>query len=292
MNAPTPRSRERAESFEVTELRALGKRHPELAPAVDLQIELLEIQRRVLPRICLPTTLPVAALAGVSPTRALLKWELIPIEWTAFRGVLRETTDALLRSGNIEAADALFLTGLARDGDRLRSFVEAWFRDRLDDAPTYVVELADPADLERLKDVALDNVLSLAFRPFFARCAEALAPRLSLQAWQRGSCPLCHGEPELSIQSRTQHRLLVCGRCSMRWPFSDEHCAFCDNADPDRLPKFTGPDRVYWLLGCDVCRRYLKAIDERRAGRPALPVVDAIATLPLDALAIQRGYLG
>lgn len=292
MNGQT-RSRHRTDPLDIAELRALGKRHPELAPAVDLQIELLEIQRRVLPRICLPTVLPLIAAGVEAPlTRALLTWELVPIEWTAFRSVLRETTDALLRSGNLEGADAAFLTDLARDGNRLRAFVEAWFRDRLNDPPHAAGPVPEFGDLQRVTDHSLDSVLSLAFRPFFARCAEALAPRLSLDGWQRGSCPLCHGEPELSIQCRTQRRLLVCGRCSLRWPFPEHHCPFCDNTDTDRLPSFAGPDRIYWLLGCDACRRYLKAIDERHAARPALPTVDAIATLPLDALAIQQGYVG
>jgi hypothetical protein len=41
-----------------------------------------------------------------------------------------------------------------------------------------------------------------------------------------------------------------------------------------------------------VCRRYLKAYDGRNASRPVMLSVDSIATLPLDAAAIQRGYVG
>jgi len=44
------------------------------------------------------------------------------------------------------------------------------------------------------------------------------------------------------------------------------------------------------VYACDECRRYLKAYDGRRASRPVMPMVDAVATLPLDAAAIQRGY--
>jgi len=39
-----------------------------------------------------------------------------------------------------------------------------------------------------------------------------------------------------------------------------------------------------------VCLRYIKAYDARRAGRPLMVAVDSVATLPLDAAAIQRGY--
>jgi hypothetical protein len=36
--------------------------------------------------------------------------------------------------------------------------------------------------------------------------------------------------------------------------------------------------------------RYIKAFDGRNAPRQVMPVVDAIATLTLDAAAVQRGY--
>jgi hypothetical protein len=34
----------------------------------------------------------------------------------------------------------------------------------------------------------------------------------------------------------------------------------------------------------------LKAFDARRASRSVMPAVDAVATLPLDAAAMQKGY--
>jgi formate dehydrogenase maturation protein FdhE len=41
---------------------------------------------------------------------------------------------------------------------------------------------------------------------------------------------------------------------------------------------------------CNTCRRYLKGFDERHATRPLILTVDTIATLPLDAAAIQMGF--
>ena len=46
------------------------------------------------------------------------------------------------------------------------------------------------------------------------------------------------------------------------------------------------------MYGCNECRKYVKAYDARGTGRPVMPAVDTIATLPLDAAAIQRGYDG
>ena len=55
---------------------------------------------------------------------------------------------------------------------------------------------------------------------------------------------------------------------------------------------FATRDGRYRVYACDVCRRYLKAYDGRNASRPVMVAVDSIATLPLDAAAMQRGYVG
>ena len=65
---------------------------------------------------------------------------------------------------------------------------------------------------------------------------------------------------------------------------------FCLNTDRSRITSFATRDGLYRLYGCDVCQRYLKAFDGRNAPRQVMPAVDAIATLPLDAAAVQRGY--
>ena len=77
-----------------------------------------------------------------------------------------------------------------------------------------------------------------------------------------------------------------------RWKFEPLTCPYCQNSDRSRITSFATPDGQYRVYACDVCRRYLKAYDARRASRPVMQVVDSIATLPLDAAAIQRGYLG
>ena len=85
-------------------------------------------------------------------------------------------------------------------------------------------------------------------------------------------------------------RLLICGRCAARWRFEPLTCPFCLNADRSRITSFASRDGQYRLYACDVCERYVKAYDARRASRPVMPVVDGVATLPLDAAAIQKGY--
>ena len=61
---------------------------------------------------------------------------------------------------------------------------------------------------------------------------------------------------------------------------------------PEAITSFASRDGRYRVYGCNECRKYLKAYDARGTGRPVMPAVDTIATLPLDAAAIQRGYDG
>jgi len=85
-------------------------------------------------------------------------------------------------------------------------------------------------------------------------------------------------------------RQLICGRCSAVWPFAAFTCPFCANHERSRVTSFATRDGRYRVYGCDACHRYLKAYDARNAARPVLVAVDTIATLPLDAAAMQRGY--
>jgi FdhE protein len=138
----------------------------------------------------------------------------------------------------------------------------------------------------------LDHVLVLALRPFLARSAEALSQTVDLTGWTRGYCPFCGWEPDFAVITPNADRRLICGRCAAQWAFAPLTCPFCLNHDHSRVTSFATRDGTYRVYACDVCKRYLKAYDARHAARPVMVAVDAIATLPLDAAAMQRGYVG
>jgi formate dehydrogenase maturation protein FdhE len=140
--------------------------------------------------------------------------------------------------------------------------------------------------------VALDQVLTEAMRPFLSRCADVLQQRDELTLWTHAHCALCGGEPDFAVITPAADRHLICSRCTLQWKYEPLTCPYCRNSDRARITSFATPDGRYRVYACDVCRRYLKAYDARRAKRPVMPVVDGVATLPLDAAAIQRGYGG
>lgn len=262
------------------ELKRLKQDQPELASAADLQIALLELQRRVQNRVALPRLDfdPDELRRLQEEGRPLLRLQEFPLDWTDVRLLFREVSSVLHRFGELENADLRVLQRLGREDD-LTPHVFRWF-DAAASPGTPAVEPGMPPMLE--------EVLRLALRPFLARAADAILPRIDLSAWRRGRCPLCAGEPEFAEITPAAIRLLICSRCTGRWAYDPLACPFCANADRSRIKSFAGGQ--YRIYACDECGRYVKAFDGRRSPRPVMVPVDLVATLPLDAAVIQRGY--
>ena len=110
----------RSESREIAELRRLKQEQPDLGSAVDLQIELLQLQRRVQSRVSLPAiSLDKDYLNGLLASAPVLKFEHIPIEWGDLRFLLRATAAAMRSHEALDEADFRRVETLCRDAERL-----------------------------------------------------------------------------------------------------------------------------------------------------------------------------
>ena len=275
---PTPP--QRSESREIAELRRLKQEQPDLASAADLQIELLQLQRRVQSRVSLPAIrLDTDVINSLLASAPILQFEQLPLDWGDFRFLLRATASAMRTHEAIDEADFRRVEILCRDVERLPLAVRSWYEAAKPEAPQIHPDAA-----------GLESVLLQAMRPFLTRSADAIMAKSDLAGWTRGTCPLCAGEPDFAVITPAADRILICGRCSARWRFHQLTCPFCQNSDRGRITSFASRDGPYRLYACDECERYLKAYDARRASRPVMPAVDGVATLPLDAAAIQKGY--
>jgi hypothetical protein len=279
----------RAESREALELQSIRAKHPELASAVDMHLELLELQRRIQGRVPLPMLdLSADTLRRHQlEARPLLRFEDIPLDLTDLRLMVRQTADVLRRFGALEQPDYEKAQTLGRDMQLLAA-VGRWYRGAVERQLAVAGVSAAGHDLG--DDTALGQVIALAMRPFLSRCAEVLQQRAELANWAHTHCALCGGEPDFAVITPSAERHLICGRCSLRWKFESLTCPYCRNTDRARITSFATTDGQYRVYACDVCQRYLKAYDGRRASRPVMPMVDSVATLPLDAAAMQRGY--
>jgi len=270
-----PPDRARHDPREVAELRALAERQPELSAAASLQIELVEALRRIQTRIAtasvIMTTEEIAA--RLSSGQPLVSFERLPIDWNEARLLFRKIADVLRRHDAIDADGVARLHEVGRS-PALPDLARNWFEHGA----------SDPSiDM-------LDEVLAWSLRPFLVRSADILQQRGAFGAWKRGVCPVCGGEPDFACIISSGERLLICSRCLTRWPTEQYACPFCGEADKQRITSFATPDGTYRVTACQSCRRYLKTLDGRRAGRAVMPALDSIATLPLDAVVMQRGF--
>lgn len=258
-----------------------------------MQIELLELHRRIQGRVTLPTfELNEDVIRRNNATgERLLRFQDIRIEPSDLRLLLRQIADVMRRHGAIDDADYQRIQTLGRDMNL--DVVERWYGRSAHRPAVAAIGMPRPEDhpgAEEPRDEALDQVMALAMRPWMTRCAEVVMQRPELAFWTHAHCPLCGAEPDFAVITPAAERHLICGRCAMRWKFEPLTCPYCHNSDRSRITSFATPDGQYRVYACDVCHRYLKAFDGRHATRPVMPMVDTIATLPLDAAAMQRGY--
>ena len=110
-------------------------------------------------------------------------------------------------------------------------------------------------------------------------------------------CPTCGGLPQVAIfpdtgeALLTARRTLVCSRCAGEWSLGRMTCAACGENAGAKLPILADEARFPHMRidACEICRRYLITIDERKDPH-AVPIVDELAAVPLDLVAAERGY--
>lgn len=269
----------RQDTREVAELRALAERQPELSAAASLQIELVGALRKIQGRTATASVVVSdEEIAGrLSSGRPLIDFDRLPIDWSEARLLFRQITDVLRRHDALDAAAATALHDIGRS-PTLPDLARQWFEHGSSDPS---IEM-------------LDEVIAWSMRPFLIRTADVLQQRsaqgVPFGAWKRGVCPVCGGEPDFACITNSGDRLLVCGRCQTRWPTEPFACPFCGEANKQLITSFATPDGTYRVTACQSCKRYLKTLDGRRAGRTVMPALDSIATLPLDAVVMQRGF--
>lgn len=306
MSATNPPRPERPDSREVAALKLIKASQPDLATAVDFQLELVLLQRRIQGRIATPWFDHDAEWLATQQRegRPILRFRDIPLEWGDVRLMCRHTTDLLRRYEVIDRDDHDRMQDVLRNAHALEPLVLEWFESKIaakgsprpeprseqtaGENPSAIGTTEAPA----VSADALEHVFGLSMRPFLVRCADVATQRFDFSGWMRAYCPLCGGDPEMAVIMQSAERRLICGRCTAQWRFHAMACPFCQNDQAHLITSFASRDGQYRLYACDVCRRYVKAFDGRKSDRPVMLSVDSIATLPLDAAAQKKGYVG
>jgi FdhE protein len=128
-------------------------------------------------------------------------------------------------------------------------------------------------------------------RPCIESGMEQLCSQLDPENWLKGYCPMCGSLPSLSLlKGEEGKRYLLCSCCGYQWRIDRLICPFCNNKEQQFLQYFCGKgEEAYRIDLCDKCHQYIKTIDYRTL-EESDPVLEDLATLHLDILAIQKGY--
>jgi formate dehydrogenase accessory protein FdhE len=108
------------------------------------------------------------------------------------------------------------------------------------------------------------------------------------------TCPLCGGKPIVGVlrsEGDGAKKSLICMLCAHEWTFRRIYCPACGEEREPQMAFYSAPEIAHVRVDvCDTCHTYLKSIDLTKTGL-AVPVVDELATIPLDLWAREHGYM-
>jgi FdhE protein len=129
------------------------------------------------------------------------------------------------------------------------------------------------------------------FQPLAERLSAAPAARLA--GFAGPVCPVCSAKPQVAVlhpEGDGGKRFLVCSFCLAEWEFRRVLCPICGEVDHEKLPRYSAEGiSAARVEACETCRYYLKSVDMTVDGH-AVPIVDEVATAPLDVWAMEQGY--
>jgi FdhE protein len=148
------------------------------------------------------------------------------------------------------------------------------------------------AGAEGVEPAALRVAAQMAALPLLQACGRRLATELPASWWE-GYCPVCGAWPVVAEYIGLERkRQLRCGRCGTGWAIPVLRCVFCDETWHENLGYFTpeGGEQTHKIEVCDTCKGYVKGFTTVRPLAPWAILLDDLTTVPLDVVALERGY--
>jgi formate dehydrogenase accessory protein FdhE len=182
--------------------------------------------------------------------------------------------------------------GLAQKGPAVwqHAIEDFWHRD-----PELASDMDEGEELQAddsLDTTASDRLLAWIFlQPY----AEYLATHRenTIVDGAPSTCPLCGGRPVVGVlrsEGDGAKKSLICMLCAHEWNFRRIYCPACGEEREPQMAFYSAPEIAHVRVDvCDTCHTYLKTIDLTKTGL-AVPVVDELATIPLDLWAREHGY--
>lgn len=138
----------------------------------------------------------------------------------------------------------------------------------------------------------LETIARLAAITLLQPCARLLRDQVP-PTWPQGYCPICGSWPLLAeLRSLDRTRRLRCGRCGGDWRINVLRCAYCGEANHERLGRLVldGQPETLTVETCLECLGYLKSVTTLQAIPPFELLLQDLETVELDLAALDRGF--
>jgi len=137
-----------------------------------------------------------------------------------------------------------------------------------------------------------EALLAWAFLQPYAECLADSTEQPAIHETP-SCCPLCSGKAQVGVlrqEGDGAKRSLICVLCAHEWEFRRLICSDCGEEDVHKLAIYFAEGITHVRVeACDACRHYIKTVDLTKDGH-AVPVVDELATIPLNLWATEHGY--
>jgi len=139
---------------------------------------------------------------------------------------------------------------------------------------------------------AVELLACIFLQPYAEYLADHSEPMPGRETF--GTCPFCSARPLAGVlrpEGDGAKRSLICSFCSTEWNIGRIVCPACAEETVEKLAVYTADQFQYVRVeACDTCRCYIKTVDLSKNGH-AVPVVDELASIPLDLWAQQHDYV-
>jgi formate dehydrogenase accessory protein FdhE len=207
---------------------------------------------------------------------------LLP-KFSGFLSVIQESAPAPLAA----AAASLAGKGPAAWQHAIEDF---WYGEL--ETPLSASEFAEEQADDSPDAIPFERLLAWIFLQPYAEYLAAQREPIILDGTP-STCPLCGGKPIVGVlrpEGDGAKKFLVCMLCAHEWAFRRIYCPACGEEREPQMAYYSAPEIAHVRVDvCDTCHTYLKSIDLTKTGL-AVPVVDELATIPLDLWAREHGY--
>jgi FdhE protein len=139
---------------------------------------------------------------------------------------------------------------------------------------------------------AQERLLAWIFLQPYAECLADQRETVRVDS-APSTCPVCGGNPVVGVlrpEGEGAKKSLICMLCAHEWAFRRIYCPACGEQREPQMGFYAAPEITHVRVDvCDSCHTYMKSIDLTKTGL-AVPIVDELATIPLDLWAREHGY--